>query len=67
MENDNNNIKGYSKLSEPAKNIFDRVYSNHHTSFPNWIAVKVKETRTYIRVEFTNGEWLHYLPNGTWY
>jgi hypothetical protein len=65
-------IKGYTKLSLLAKAVFDETYAKHHLALgelekANWQAVKVKEQRDHIRVDFANGEWLHYTRNRTWY
>lgn len=63
-------IKGYNKLSPVAKDIFDKVYLYHQNGVEDkaaWTAVKVQEKKTHIRVTFKNGEWLHYMPNGSWY
>jgi hypothetical protein len=65
-------IKGYSKLSQLAKKVFDETYAKHQLALgesekANWQAVKVKEQRDHIRVDFANGEWLHYTAIGTWY
>lgn len=57
-------IIGFNKLSDPAKKLFISTYENHKKS--GWIPKKVEEHRNYLRVDFTNGEWLHYYPNGTW-
>ena len=65
-------VKGYTKLSEQAKQIFERVYKTHNACHgldykKEWIPVSVKEHKTYLEVHFQNGGWLHYLPNGAWY
>lgn len=65
-EFDFSKVKGFSKLSVPAQEIFKKVYALH-SNVVSWIPVSVKERKTYVEVKFDNGEWLHYLPNGTWY
>ena len=65
-------VKGYQNLSEPAKALFRRSYKVHNSVHgmdykEDWIPKKVKEHKTYLEVHFKNGQWLHYLPNGTWY
>lgn len=65
-------IKGYDKLSEPAKQIFQKIYKSHNASQgldykKDWIPVKIREHKHYLEVHFKNKEWLHYLPNGEWY
>lgn len=69
---DFNTVKGYSSLSEPAKRLFERVYKVHNSCHgidykAEWVPVRVKEHRKYLEVHFKNGEWLHYLPDGTWF
>lgn len=65
-------IQGYDKLSPSQKTLFDSTYKKHQECFGEesrklWTAKKVKWCKTYLRVEFVNGEWLHYTVNGTWY
>ena len=65
-------VKGYKKLSEPAKEVFQRVYKVHNSGQgldykKNWIPKSVKEYKTHLEVHFVNDQWLHYCPNGTWY
>lgn len=72
IEIDFNEVKGYSKLSEGAKVLFRNIYKFHNTVVgteykKEWEPVEVEECEGYLRVVFRNGEWLHYLPNGTWY
>lgn len=72
IEIDFNKVKGYEKLSERAKILFERVYKSHNAAQgldykKNWIPQSVKEHKTYLEVRFKGGEWLHYMPDGTWY
>ncbi len=63
-------IKGYDKLSDGAKKIFDKVYFCHQNAVGDkaaWAAIRVKVHRYHLEVHFENGEWLHYAPNGSWY
>jgi len=65
-------VKGYAKLSELSKQIFEKVYKKHNASQgaeykKNWVPTKAIDRKGYIEVYFKNKEWLHYLPNGTWY
>ena len=67
-----NKVKGYDKLSEPAKKLFERVYKNHNSAQGldykiRWIPKSVKEHKTHLEVHFTGKDWLHWLPNGEWY
>lgn len=64
-------VKGFNQLSAPAKNLFEAVYKRHNAGLGSeykkeYKPVKVKEHTSYIEVHFSNGEWLHYYPNGTW-
>ncbi|BEP28791.1 hypothetical protein [Helicovermis profundi] len=64
-------LKGFNKLSKNAKKLFILIYKKQNSNFgidekSNWIPKKVKEYRSYLRVDFSNGEWLHYYANGTW-
>lgn len=63
-----NNIKGFDKLSEPAKAAFIRVYAKHKNAVESdLIATKVIEHKKYIEVHFADGSWLHYCPDGSWF
>lgn len=65
---DLNSIKGFDKLSEAAKALFIRVYAKHRRSIESvLIATKVVEHKKYLEVHFSDGSWLHYSPDGTWY
>lgn len=71
IEIDFNTVKGYKKLSDPAKELFESVYKVHNagqgTDYKEgYRPIKVKERTTHLEVHFANGEWLHYYPNGTW-
>lgn len=72
IEIDFNNVKGFKKLSSAAQEVFQRVYKLHNSAQgiaykEGWVPVSVQETKTHLKVVFRNGDWLHYLPNGTWY
>lgn len=72
IEIDFNKVKGYQNLTEQAKEIFQKVYKVHNSSQgidykERYIPQSVKEHKEYLEVHFKGGEWLHYLPNGTWY
>jgi hypothetical protein len=65
-------VKGFNKLTNPAKEFFKKMYQTHNNSIgkdckKDFIPVKVKEYRTYLKVTFVNGEWLHYANDWTWY
>lgn len=66
---DYTNIKGYEKLSEGAKGVFNYVYRKHHNGVEDkedWTATEIKQRRTYLEVRFKNGKWLAYYPEGSW-
>lgn len=65
-------VKGYDKLSKTGKELFERVYKRHNSCQgldykEDWVPVSVTEERTHLIVLFKNKEWLHYLPDGSWY
>ena len=48
-------IKGYDKLSDGAKKIFDKVYFCHQNAVGDkaaWTAIRVKEHRYHLEVHF---------------
>ena len=60
-------IDGYSSLSEYGKKLFKSTYTRHIRGGCSYgCAIKVKEERKRLRVDFENGEYLYYYPNGTW-
>ena len=62
------NIKGYEKLSEGAKGVFNYVHRKHQNGVDKeeWIVIEVKQRATYLKVSFKNGRWLAYYPDGSW-
>lgn len=65
-------VEGYNKLSDDAKEVFERVYKAHNSIQGNdykekYIPVKVEDHEDYLKVNFEDGEWLHYTANGEWY
>lgn len=63
-----NNISGYDILSEKHQKLFEDVYAKHMSVIEDksrWIPVSVKWIKSYLKVTFTNGDWLHYTPQGT--
>ncbi len=71
IEIDFDKIKGYSSLSDRAKELFKSTYKVHNAGQgldykADWIPTKVTEHREYLKVIFSNGDWLHYYANGTW-
>ena len=66
-------IKGYNKLTEKQKHIFNRTYQKHQEQFEGknkekYQVVSVRTlTETVLKVTCKNGEWYHYTSNLTWY
>lgn len=63
-------VKGYDKLSKGQQDLFVRVNAKHIATVENkssWTPTNVKWDKTYLKVTFKNGEWLHYTPGGEWY
>ena len=65
-------IKGYKKLTDNQKKIFDETYKKHQSCLGDklkeqYTPVSVKELGTKLKVIFKNGEWLHYTSNHEWY
>lgn len=64
-------IQGYKKLSETAKELLENTYQQHNAGqgleYKNdWVPVRVTEHKTHLKVYFKNGDWLHYYANGSW-
>ena len=69
---DFNEVKGYSRLSEEAKELFEYTYKRHNsiqgTDYKtDWLPIEVKECKDHLRVIFKNGQWLHYTSNKDWF
>lgn len=63
-------VKGYNKLSKDQQQLFEKVYVKHMAVIEkkeNWIPTAVKWDKSYLKVTFKNGEWLHYTHNEDWY
>lgn len=72
IEIDFNDVEGYDKLSDTAKEVFERVYKTHNSTQGNeykngYIPISVKDNNDYLEVHFNNGSWLHFTANGEWY
>lgn len=75
---DFNKVKGFNKLTSDQQQLFIDIYKVHNSIVGNdykdgWKPLKVKWVKdnpdkySYLRVDFKNGDWLHYLINKTWY
>jgi hypothetical protein len=73
-----NNVKGFNKLTPEQQKLFIETYKRHNSIVgteykAEWQPVKVawveeKPSKySYLRVEFKNGNWLHYTQKGEWY
>lgn len=67
-----NEVKGYTKLTEAQQKLFREIYRLHNscqgTDYKaDWTPTSVKAMKTYLKVTFKNGVWLHYLPDMTWF
>jgi len=65
-------IKGYSKLLPNQKLLFQMIFAKHQASLgaeakKDYDPKSVKYEGKFFRVTFKNGEWLHYMSDGTWY
>lgn len=66
-------IKGYNKLTEQQKQIFNSTYKKHQEQFEGknkekYQVISVKPlSDTVLKVVCKNGEWYHYTSLGTWY
>lgn len=64
------NVKGYKRLTKGQQELLERVYEKHMREVEDeskWEIKSVIWERSYLRVSFKNGEWLHYSINGNWY
>lgn len=71
IEIDFSKVKGYNKLSDKSKRLFEEIYKRHNSVVGNYYKedyqpIRVKEYKNFIEVHFKNGDWLHYYNNGTW-
>ncbi|HHY71395.1 MAG TPA: hypothetical protein GX519_07115 [Thermoanaerobacterales bacterium] len=73
-----NAVKGFNKLAKAQRKLFTDTYKKHNSLVGSdykegWSPVKVEWVKenpskySYLRVEFKNGNWLHYTQKGEWY
>lgn len=66
-------VKGYNKLTEQQRQIFDKTYKKHQEQFEGkgkqqHEAISVKALNNdVLKVTCRNGEWYHYTSNLIWY
>jgi hypothetical protein len=71
VEIDFNKVKGFEKLSESAKKLFQHMYKRHNAAQGldykiRWLPKSVKEHKDHLEVHFSGKDWLHWRPNGEW-
>ena len=66
-------VKGFNDLTEKQKDLFIRT-NKHHIGFVGLDYKKDKEPvavwvdeRNNVCAKLKDGDWYHYLENGTWY
>ncbi len=73
-----NDVKGFDKLTPVQQSLFIDTYKRHNSIVGNeykeeWQPVKVAWVKEkpdrygYLKVDFKNGQWLHYTQKGDWY
>ena len=72
-----NQVKGFSPLTDTQKNILERTYNRHTKAWGEenrleYTIDQIKEVKwdakaCCIKVFFKNGNWWHYLPDGSWF
>jgi hypothetical protein len=65
-------IKGFNELTKVQQMRFTQIFQKHQNAMgtearKKYIPKRVKQEKGYIRVDFSNGKWLHYTDNYTWY
>lgn len=67
---DTKKIKNYNKLGPNAKKAFDIFLKRFYGAweFPEGHApISVDMGKGFLRVDLSDGSWLHIKPNGEWY
>jgi hypothetical protein len=73
-----NAVEGFNKLTPEQQNLFIATYKRHNSIVGSeykeeWQPVKVAWVEekpsqySYLKVDFKNGQWLHYTQKGDWY
>jgi hypothetical protein len=70
-------VNGYESLTDDQKALFERVFANHMAmrdtdAKKEYAAENLKEVKwdakeKCLKVYYKNGDWWHYLPDGTWF
>lgn len=75
---DFNKVKGFNKLEPEQQKLFIDTYKIHNSIVgidykEGWKPIKVKWVEenpakySYLKVDFANGDWLHYTQKQEWY
>jgi hypothetical protein len=78
IEIDFNAVEGFNKLTPEQQNLFIRTYKFHnsiqgHEYKEDYIPISVRwieenpSRKSYLKVVFRNGIWLHYTQKCDWY
>lgn len=72
------NVKGFDNLSKEQQNLFIETYKIHNSIVGSdykegWAPIKVAWVKekpskySYLKVDFKNGQWLHYTQKKEWH
>ena len=78
LEIDFTKVKGFDKLTPGQQKLFIETYRIHNSIVgtdykEGWKPLKVRWVEenpsrySYLRVDFQNGDWLHYTQKSDWY
>lgn len=70
-------VNGYKNLTEEQQQLFERVFASHmamrgEEAKEKYAAENLKEVKWVakekcLKVYYQNGDWWHYLQDGTWF
>lgn len=72
-------MKGYESLTTSQQKLFSETYKLHNSMvgtdykkewkpvIVGWVKDQEDEKNSYLKVVFSNGEWLHYTQKKEWY
>lgn len=71
-------VKGFDNLTKEQQSLFIDTYKRHNSIVgskykESWQPIKVAWVKekpsqySYLKVDFKNGQWLHYTQRGDWY
>lgn len=72
------NVKGFNELTKEQQKLFISTYKRHNSLVgtdykAGWQPIKVAWVKekpskySYLKVDFKNGQWLHYTQKCDWY